>query len=123
MEGISLKYFDLSEFDSPDQPGSGEEMKAKFLRMLDAAREAAGVPFKITSGYRTREHNKKVGGVANSSHTHGCAADIACNINNRFQILTALLYVGFDRIGIADTFIHVDNDPTKNPCKIWTYGN
>jgi len=123
MEGNSLKHFDLSEFDSPDQPGSGEEMKMPFLRKLDAARSMAGTPFKITSGYRTQKHNDKVGGVVNSAHLRGWAADIACNTSNRYAILHALLDAGFNRIGIANTFIHVDCDPTKNPCKIWTYGN
>jgi hypothetical protein len=28
---------------------------------------------------------------------------------------------GFNRIGIADTFIHVDNDPGKAENVIWTY--
>ena len=57
---MTLRYFKLSEFDSPDEPGSGAKMQPETLQMLDAARHIAGVPFKITSGYRTKEHNRKV---------------------------------------------------------------
>lgn len=34
----------------------------------------------ITSGYRTAELNKRYGGVPNSNHLRGCAADWHCNI-------------------------------------------
>ena len=57
-----------------------------------------------------------------SSHLLGYAADIACtNSVLRHKILTSLIKVGFNRIGIADTFIHVDNDPGKPENVIWTY--
>jgi hypothetical protein len=36
-------------------------------------------------------------------------------------IVKALLEVGFKRIGIDDTFIHVDCDPTKDQNLIWVY--
>lgn len=118
-----MKHFDYSEFDSPDAPGSGKKyMDAEFLHMLDLAREDAGIPFKINSGYRTKEHNKKVGGVPSSSHTKGLAADIHCTSDaDRSKIVEALICVGFNRIGIAKTFIHVDNNLEKNSHRIWVY--
>ena len=117
-----MKYFKLSEFDSPDMVGSGEAMDKEFLSKLDQARSLCDIPFRITSGYRSEAHNRKVGGVSNSSHTKGLAADIACtNSSARHIILSALLKVGLNRIGIADTFIHVDRDPSKVANVIWTY--
>lgn len=117
-----MKHFNISEFDSPDVIGSGEIMNKDFLNMLDKARELADTPFKITSGVRSEAHNKKVGGVSNSSHILGYAADVACNDSvSRFKILSALIKAGFNRIGIADTFIHIDNDPGKSENVIWTY--
>tara|TARA_R100001443_G_scaffold114821_2_gene131388 strand:+ start:1386 stop:1739 length:354 start_codon:yes stop_codon:yes gene_type:complete len=117
-----MRYFVLSEFDSPDSPGSGVNMDSDFLEMLDKARERAEVPFRITSGYRTKEHNKAVGGVENSSHTLGLAADISCEDSaRRYLIIEALLYVGFNRIGIAPTFIHVDLAIDRPQNLIWTY--
>ena len=117
-----MRYFTLEEFESPDLPGSGKFMDKDFLDLLDKARERAGVPFRITSGYRTAQHNRDCGGVLNSSHLYGLAADISCvNSARRFLIIEALLYVGFTRIGIANTFIHVDLSIDKPHNLIWTY--
>lgn len=44
--------------------------------VLDPLRRLYGKPIVITSGYRCNELNKRVGGVANSWHTQGNAADI-----------------------------------------------
>lgn len=119
---MRYKYFQLREFDSPDMPGSGVRMNEQFMQMLDEAREMAGVPFHINSGFRTPKHNKKVGGSQNSSHLRGRAADIACtNSTQRFRIVAALIAAGFNRIGIAETFIHVDNDNVKTPGVAWLY--
>jgi len=124
---MKLKYFELSEFDSPDEAGSSSNMDSNFLTMLDSAREIAGVPFKITSGFRTPSWNARVGGVQaglkskGSSHLFGYAADIACTSGpQREVIVAALIKAGFRRIGIANTFIHCDNDPDKTN-SIWLY--
>lgn len=117
-----LTHFTLDEFSSPDSPGSGRFMDEEFLHLLDEARETAGIPFRINSGFRTPERNKLVGGVAKSSHLTGFAADIHCVTSaNRFRIVASLIHAGFDRLGISATFIHVDNDPGKIEDVIWTY--
>ena len=122
-----LNYFNFEEFDSPDEIGSGlpksqgGQMDLDFLHKLDEARMLAGTPFKITSGYRSEAHNEKVGGVKGSSHTKGCAADIAVNSGlQRSAIVCALIKVGFTRLGIAKTFVHVDLDKSKQN-SIWLY--
>jgi len=118
-EQMALKYFKLSEFD--DAPGTGKNMKKEFLTKLDKARAIADVPFKITSGYRSKETNKRVGGVSTSSHLKGLAADISCkDSSTRQKIVNGLIQAGFTRIGIADTFIHCDTDKDKNDA-IWLY--
>ena len=123
---MKFTYFNYDEFDSPLQEGSGQLMSNEFIGMLDAARDLAGVPFKITSGYRIEadiERLRKAGYKVskNSSHLKGLAADIACNTEIRYNMLESLMKVGFNRIGIANTFIHVDIDPDKPPFVIWTY--
>ena len=108
------KYF--KELDNLDK------MDKTFLLKLDKARERAGIPFVINSAYRSPEHNAKIGGKPNSSHLKGLAVDISVtNSRQRFIVLNALLEVGFTRIGIADTFIHVDLDKGKSKDVIWTY--
>ena len=117
-----MKYFKLKEFDSPDEPGSGKHMNKEIVHMLDAVRKKFGKPIKINSGYRTVARNKKIGGVADSSHLKGLAADISCsNSVDRFKLLNLLLEVGFNRIGIAKSFIHIDIDKTKSQNVIWGY--
>jgi len=122
-----MRNFNLREFDSPDLSGSGLNMDKDFLSMLDNARDIAKTPFKITSGYRTKEHNiaiyKKLGKKPiESSHLKGLACDIACSDSRaRFLIINALLEAGFTRIGIANNFIHVDSDCEKSQDVIWTY--
>lgn len=122
-----MRHFNLSEFDSPDAKGSGENMDAVFLEMLDEARERANTAFKITSGYRTTAYNDSLlnrGYKASktSSHLKGLAADIYCvDAKKRWKIINALISVGFTRIGIASNFIHVDNDPDKPDNMTWTY--
>ena len=116
-----MKYFTLDEFDCPSHKGSGVNMDSNFLAKLEEAREIAGIPFKITSGYRTKSHNEEVGGVPNSSHLIGVAADISVSSGaDRYVILNALIRAGFKRIGVAKTFIHCDTDDSK-PNSVWTY--
>ena len=119
---MNLKHFLINEFDSPDLPNSGLNMDNDFLQMLDMAREIANIPFKINSGYRTKEHNEKVGGKPQSSHLVGKATDIAYkDSRERYIIITSLQEAGYNRLGISKTFVHVDNDQTKSPNVIWTY--
>jgi len=119
------KYFKQSEFDSPDKTGSGANMQQAFLDKLNLARDIAGIPFKINSGFRTKERNAKDGGKVDSPHLFGWAADIDLpntgGARQRFKIVQALIMAGFNRLGIANGFIHVDCDPTKDKDCIWTY--
>ena len=117
-----MKHFKISEFDSPDEVGSGERMNADVLRMIDQARELFGKPIRINSGVRSVAQNHKVGGSKTSSHLKGHAIDVSCdNSADRFRLIEILLLVGFNRLGIAKTFIHVDNDPNKSKNVIWVY--
>jgi zinc D-Ala-D-Ala carboxypeptidase len=123
---MKFRNFSYDEFDSPLQEGSGQLMSNELITMLDDARDLAGVSFKITSGFRVEsdiQRLKKAGYKvsAKSSHLKGLAADIACDNSTRYNILDSLLKVGFNRIGIANSFIHVDIDPDKTPFTIWTY--
>ena len=123
-----FKHFSWKEFDCKSGKGKGKDnMDKEFICLLDDARGIAGVPFKITSGYRTPEYNKALleqgyKGSKNSSHTKGIAADIyAKDSFTRFKIVTALMIVGINRIGIGNNFIHCDIDEDKSQQVLWTY--
>lgn len=97
------------------------KMDKDFLAKLDKAREFAKVPFVINSAYRSPEHPESIKNPT-SSHIKGLAVDIrTTDSRTRYKVLNALIHVGFNRIGIADTFIHVDDDKDKSSNVIWTY--
>jgi uncharacterized protein YcbK (DUF882 family) len=98
-----------------------DNMDVDFLAKLDEAREYANIPFIINSAYRSPSHPESVKRPT-SSHIKGLAVDISAkDSRQRFLILDALISVGFSRIGIAGTFIHVDLDLDKSQNVIWTY--
>ena len=90
--------------------------------MLQNARNQAGIGFTITSGIRCPSYNKKSGGLASSAHLTGLAADIATPDGlTRHKLLSSLISAGFNRIGIAKSFIHVDIDSAKPSPTCWIY--
>lgn len=118
-----MKYFKISEFACPCCGKTA--MQDNFLKKIDEARELAGVPFLISSGYRCEKYNEllKERGyrVAKySSHMTGYAADILVDKNNKQKIIEACEKV-FKRMGIAEKFIHVDCDPSKPSPVRWKY--
>lgn len=112
-------YFKRDEFKC--KCGCGKViLDALFLSQLEKAREIAGVPFVINSGYRCPAHNKAEGSTS-KNHTSGRAADIKANNGpQRGQILKGLYLAGFRRIGIGPNFIHADTmDDVESA---WLYG-
>lgn len=95
---------------------------AEALERLDKARLIAGLPFIINSACRCSEHNAKVGGKSNSEHLSGKAFDIKCtDSRTRLIIIDALLKAGFNRIGIAKSYIHADTSNIKDQFVMWLY--
>jgi uncharacterized protein YcbK (DUF882 family) len=96
-------------------------VSSTLLSLLDSARNEADMPFTVTSGCRCLKHNKDVGGVSDSAHVttneQQCeAADIECDgSRDMFVIVSALIKVGFKRIGINfnKMFVHCDVDSEK----------
>ncbi len=85
------------------------KLKPEFWQILDKARELAGVPFTITSGLRSSESNKAVGGVENSTHLTGLGCDIRCADGKaRFAIIKGAIDAGIKRIGVYKSHIHLD---------------
>ena len=106
-------------------------MDDQFMIDANKARKYADVPMVVNSGARCPVHNKKIGGVANSSHVVNIktgrksrAMDVkALNWWMVFKIVYGLIRAGFERIFIYITIsktlrikpkhIHFDGDKTK----------
>ena len=82
-----MKWFTISELcrsdkasklkiDNTPTPGIKQNLERLVANILDPLREAWGGPIDVTSGYRCPMLNKAVGGVKNSQHLTGQAADI-----------------------------------------------
>ena len=67
---------DLHGIDNSPSQESTANMRRLVETVLDPARERLGKPIYVNSGYRCPELNRKVGGVANSYHLQGRAADL-----------------------------------------------
>jgi len=116
-----MKFFDESEFEC-DGVNCFDKMDKDFIDKLELARSLSNHPFIINSSWRSKEHNSKIGGSPTSSHMNGIAVDISAKTSSaKYNITKSLLGAGFARIGIGDSFIHVDSDLNKVQNVIWTY--
>ena len=61
------------------------------IHVLQPLRDAIGRPVYITSGYRSAKLNAKVGGVPNSYHLRGLAADIHVDNEEHAKVLFEIL--------------------------------
>jgi len=98
-----------------------DDISILLVEKLQDLREELGRPVKITSGCRCASLNREVGGASESAHLSGFAVDIACsNSPDRMRIIPTVCRI-FRRIGISNSFIHVDVDGSKDQDVIWTY--
>lgn len=81
-------------------------------------------PLEISCVCRCSEHNAEVGGVPNSQHVEGTAADIIVPEGMTVdELANAAEFMGFDGIGCyyEDEFVHVDVRNGRNSSAIyWT---
>lgn len=127
-----IEYFNLEADPMLACPCCGRaDLSMDLMTRVDDARGVAGCPFHINSGYRCPDHDKDVyfEEVAvgtyrpTSSHIKGLALDISAKDDKtRYLIVMSLMRCGFDRIGIARSFVHVDCDCSKPRGVCWAYG-
>ena len=114
-----IRYFTRKEFrcTCPRCGGFPVEPEETMVRVVDEIRHRAGVPVTIVdsggSGIRCPEHNAEVGGVANSEHLYGRAADLhsalpPAELYRIAEEVTAELIPGRGGIGLYSWGIHVD---------------
>lgn len=115
-------YFHHNEFTRCNPSCKKSDMHPDTLARLNRMREIAGIPLVLTCAYRSPQHDRARGRSGTGAHTLGRAVDIRCNASDtRYKIITAAIEAGFTRIGVAGSFIHVDDSPTHAQCVIWTY--
>lgn len=103
------KHFKVKEFACKD--GSKVVFIDSYLvSILDILRNQVGKPVHITSGYRTPERNKAVGGAKYSYHMRGMAADIRIEGMEAKEIakkLNKIIPYGCGII-VYKTWVHID---------------
>ena len=86
--------------------GIEENIEALVDEVLDPTRRKLGKPIVVNSGFRCSIHNTAVGGVYNSQHVSGQAADVRCEDNKK--LAKVIVENGrFDQLILYPTFIHV----------------
>lgn len=111
------KNFSLEEFkckDGSDIPNSALLNIVELARNLEVLRTAINKPITITSGYRSPKYNAKIGGVKDSQHLRGTAADIRVSGMTPKEVglvIEGLIESGKMKeggIGVYPTFTHYD---------------
>lgn len=115
-EGKVSKHFRVREFASKD--GADRVLiDDDLVKLLENIREAAGgKAVTINSGYRSPEHNKAVGGVSNSQHVKGTAADIVVSDTDPLTVGQIAEYFLNTKggIGVYKSFTHVDTRANRS---------
>ena len=127
-----MQYFSLSEFSHSDTAVSlginntiPEICEANIERLvrcvLDPIRKQWGLPIRVTSGYRCPELNDEVGGVEDSYHMEGCAADISTFGPRNSELMSLIRamhltgHIALTECYLSPTakYIHIAYDPNS----------
>ena len=117
------KNFSKIEFESRDgakMPPDVLKHIKKLAENLQIVRDFIQEPIHINSGYRSVHHNKNIGGVKNSQHLLGKAADITTKSYTSKQlvlIFEKLISKGDLKqggLGLYNGFIHYDIRNTRS---------
>ena len=114
------RYFDVSE-QMCHGAGQGHcscgaesaaRVSPRLLELLDALRENVGGPLEVSCMYRCPAHNAAVGGVPNSQHVLGTAADVQTpsypQCHTPEQLRWYAKQLPFDGVGLYEWGVHVD---------------
>ena len=99
-----------------------DDISQKLVDKLQELRDLVGEPIIITSGCRCEVYNRYIGGVDNSPHLYGLAADIQVEGVAQLTLAVIANRIPYIRIGIYPKHIHIDIKPA-NPSKYWLVKN
>lgn len=114
------EHFTLIEMASSD--GADEVLvHPALIEGLEQLRAAlGGEPLTITSGYRTRKHNRSIGGATRSRHVFGLAADVTTRNASPVKVARVADRLGFGGVGRYRGFTHVDVNTEPGKLRRWT---
>lgn len=119
---IISNYFKEKEFNNCVPSCSLQDMDQEFINKLDRLRETIGIPLVLNCAYRSKEHDLSKGRSGTGDHPKRKGVDIRCNTSqNRYRILHAAFKLGFKRIGVAKSFIHVGDGDNLPKDVVWLY--
>ncbi|MFY9559049.1 MAG: D-Ala-D-Ala carboxypeptidase family metallohydrolase [Terriglobales bacterium] len=91
------------------------KIEKRLIDALEELRRLAGKAIVIHDGYRCAAHNQEVGGVNNSEHTRGMAADVeisGLSLQQMYELALQVPEFAEGGIGAYDGgFLHVDVRP------------
>lgn len=104
------EHFKVREFAQKDFRCDKVIVDTELINVLEDIRAHFNKPVNVTSGYRTPEYNTKIGGVKNSQHTKGTAADIKISGIPAKKVQKYLKHKYPNKYGIGSysTFTHID---------------
>lgn len=116
-----IRYFTQAEFKCKCGGrfcnGYPVEIDMNMVKIADKIREKIGKPIHINSGLRCKTHNANVGGVSNSQHLLGKAADLGCPSGctpEQMASIAESIMGNTGGIGIYSWGIHIDTRSTKS---------
>ena len=115
-----IKYFKKQEFSCKCGKycnGYPVDIDMNMVKIADEIRSRIGKPIHITSGLRCKTHNANVGGVSNSQHLLGKAADLGCPSGctpTQMASIAEEIMGDTGGIGIYPWGIHIDTRSTKS---------
>ena len=116
-----IRYFTRAEFKCKCGgrycDGYPAEIDMSMVKIADKIREKIGKPIAINSGLRCKTHNANVGGVSNSQHLYGNAADLGCPTGCTPEQMASIaeeIMGDTGGIGIYPWGIHIDTRSTKS---------
>lgn len=116
-----IKYFTKAEFKCECGGkycnGYPTDIDMNMVKFADAIRQRIGKPIPVNSGLRCKTHNANVGGVSNSQHLYGTAADLGCPSGVTPAKMAAIaeeVMGNTGGIGIYSWGIHIDSRKTKS---------
>lgn len=116
-----IEFFTREEFrckcDGKYCNGYPVDIDMNMVKIADQIRSRIGKPITVNSGLRCKTHNANVGGVSNSQHLFGNAADLGCPSGftpTQMASIAEEIMGDTGGIGTYSWGIHIDTRSTKS---------